>query len=217
MFPITFLVAYIHIDLLILYPAVKVARPVRPLLVQGLQRGRSSPAPPLLEDQYDLGSTFSLFTPSIAGDASQFCVKSRNGERLLFPSSSPDHLPPGSPAKDHPVVHPATPYNSIRKRIKSVSIKYLKHRQKKKEERRLGEEPEANTSFEFFETREVGRAATPPSGTVVREDKVVEGGTGGEGGDVGGMRREELRPGSSSTVKSRVPLEPTVRIEYTSR
>ena len=127
------------------------------------------------------------------------------------------HLSSGSPAKDHLVVHPATPYNSIRKRIKSVSIKYLKHRQKKKEERRLGDEPETNTSFEFFETREVGRAATPPSGPLVREDKGVEGGKGGDGREGGGLRGEEMRPGSSSTVKSRVPLEPTVRIEYTTR
>ena len=34
----------------------------------------------------------------------------------------------GSPSKDLQTSHPATPYNSIRKRIKSVSIKYLKHR-----------------------------------------------------------------------------------------
>ena len=95
----------------------------------------------------------------------------------------------GSPAKELLASHPATPYNSIRKRIKSVSIKYLKHRcekkprissktcsqlkincmvyifsarclrpisrQKKRDERRSDEIDPANSSFEFFETREV--------------------------------------------------------------
>ena len=37
----------------------------------------------------------------------------------------------GSPAKELLTSQPATPYNSIRKRIKSVSIKYLKHRWRK--------------------------------------------------------------------------------------
>merc|ERR1719295_597681 len=112
-------------------------------------RGRVSPS--LSSDDRGLGSTFSLFTPSIAGDPGQFYVKSRSG----------------SPAKELLASHPATPYNSIRKRIKSVSIKYLKHRQKKRDERRTDEIDPANSSFEFFETREVGRP--PPMGGGRRE------------------------------------------------
>ena len=58
-------------------------------------------------------STFSLLTP----DTPQFFVKSRTV----------------SPAKESfQGISPATPYNSIRKRLKSVSIKYLKSRQQQK-------------------------------------------------------------------------------------
>ena len=58
-------------------------------------------------------STFSLTTP----DTPQFFVKSRTV----------------SPAKESfQGISPATPYNSIRKRLKSVSIKYLKSRQQQK-------------------------------------------------------------------------------------
>ena len=53
-------------------------------------------------------------------------------------------------------IHPATPYNSIRKQIKPASIKYLKHRQKKKGEKvnKPSFEDSANTSFEFFNNTE---------------------------------------------------------------
>jgi hypothetical protein len=97
--------------------------------VSGLHSGPSSLDQDLLEP-----SQFSLLTP----ESPQFMVKSRNG----------------SPAKESSTgsIHPATPYNSIRKRIKSVSIKYLKHRQKKKGEKvnKPSFEDSANTSFEFF-------------------------------------------------------------------
>ena len=60
-------------------------------------------------------STFSLLTP----DTPQFFVKSRTV----------------SPAKESfQGLSPATPYNSIRKRIKSVSIKYLKSRQQQQQQ-----------------------------------------------------------------------------------
>jgi len=99
--------------------------------VSGLHSGPSSLDQDLLEP-----SQFSLLTP----ESPQFMVKSRNG----------------SPAKESTAasIHPATPYNSIRKRIKSVSIKYLKHRQKKKGEKanKPSFEDSANTSFEFFNT-----------------------------------------------------------------
>jgi len=97
--------------------------------VSGLNSGPSSLDQDLLEP-----TQFSLLTP----ESPQFMVKSRNG----------------SPAKESSAgsIHPATPYNSIRKRIKSVSIKYLKHRQKKKGEKtqKGSFEDSANTSFEFF-------------------------------------------------------------------
>jgi len=99
--------------------------------VSGLHSGPSSLDQDLLEP-----GQFSLLTP----ESPQFMVKSRNG----------------SPAKESTAssIHPATPYNSIRKRIKSVSIKYLKHRQKKKGEKsnKASFEDSANTSFEFFNT-----------------------------------------------------------------
>jgi len=99
--------------------------------VSGLHSGPSSLDQDLLEP-----AQFSLLTP----ESPQFMVKSRNG----------------SPAKESSAssIHPATPYNSIRKRIKSVSIKYLKHRQKKKGEKvnKTSFEDSANTSFEFFNT-----------------------------------------------------------------
>ena len=75
-----------------------------------------------LERGAELLDPFSALAPGVSSmDVScgslQFCVKSRNG----------------SPAKEGGscILHPTTPYNSIRKRIKSVSIKYLKNRQKK--------------------------------------------------------------------------------------
>jgi len=72
--------------------------------------------PSSLERDYLSSSTFSLLTP----ETPTFLVKSRNV----------------SPAKENfSTTNPATPYNSIRKRIKSVSIKYLKNRQKKKAEK----------------------------------------------------------------------------------
>eukprot|EP00092_Neocalanus_flemingeri_P006642 GFUD01007166.1.p1 GENE.GFUD01007166.1~~GFUD01007166.1.p1 ORF type:complete len:727 (+),score=169.88 GFUD01007166.1:715-2895(+) len=99
--------------------------------VSGLHSGPSSLDQDMLEP-----AQFSLLTP----ESPQFMVKSRNG----------------SPAKESTgsSIHPATPYNSIRKRIKSVSIKYLKHRQKKKGEKnnKPSFEDLANTSFEFFNT-----------------------------------------------------------------
>ena len=61
-------------------------------------------------------STFSLLTP----DTPQFFVKSRTV----------------SPAKESfQGISPATPYNSIRKRLKSVSIKYLKSRQQQQKKK----------------------------------------------------------------------------------
>jgi len=101
--------------------------------VSGLHSGPSSLDQDLMEP-----TQFSLLTP----ESPQFMVKSRNG----------------SPAKESSTssIHPATPYNSIRKRIKSVSIKYLKHRQKKKGEKvnKPSFEDSANTSFEFFNNTE---------------------------------------------------------------
>ena len=77
-------------------------------------------------------STFSLLTP----ETPQFFVKSRTV----------------SPAKENfPGLSPATPYNSIRKRLKSVSIKYLKSRQKKKPDKadNAGEEETSSTQSKF--------------------------------------------------------------------
>ena len=76
--------------------------------------------PSSLERDYLSSSTFSLLTPAPGRETPQFLVKSRNG----------------SPSKEsYSGTNPATPYNSIRKRIKSVSIKYLKNRQRKKSEK----------------------------------------------------------------------------------
>ena len=76
--------------------------------------------PSSLERDYLSSSTFSLLTPAPGPETPQFLVKSRNG----------------SPSKEsYSGTNPATPYNSIRKRIKSVSIKYLKNRQRKKSEK----------------------------------------------------------------------------------
>ena len=88
-----------------------------PLLVtsiDGISTQSSRVAGPAgLERDMLSSSTFSLLTP----ETPQFFVKSRTV----------------SPAKEtFPGLSPATPYNSIRKRLKSVSIKYLKSRQKKK-------------------------------------------------------------------------------------
>lgn len=77
-------------------------------------------SPSSLERDYLSSSTFSLLTPTPGPETPQFLVKSRNG----------------SPSKEtYSGTNPATPYNSIRKRIKSVSIKYLKNRQRKKSEK----------------------------------------------------------------------------------
>ena len=101
--------------------------------VSGLHSGPSSLDQDLLEP-----AQFSLLTP----ESSQFMVKSRNG----------------SPAKESSTssIHPATPYNSIRKRIKSVSVKYLKHRQKKKGEKEIKSsiEDSVNTATRISEISE---------------------------------------------------------------
>ena len=91
-----------------------------------------------LERDYLSSSTFSLLTP----ESPQFLVKSRNV----------------SPSKESfSGTNPATPYNSIRKRIKSVSIKYLKNRQKKKSEKidknSLEEANPANFDFLNIDTK----------------------------------------------------------------
>ena len=75
-------------------------------------------------------STFSLLTP----DTPQFFVKSRTV----------------SPAKESfQGISPATPYNSIRKRLKSVSIKYLKSRQQQKKKSENVETSSVDESSSF--------------------------------------------------------------------
>ena len=89
--------------------------------------------PSSLERDYLSSSTFSLLTP----ESPQFLVKSRNV----------------SPSKESfSGTNPATPYNSIRKRIKSVSIKYLKNRQKKKSDKidKPHLEEASQSSFDFL-------------------------------------------------------------------
>ena len=80
-------------------------------------------------------STFSLMTPA---DTPSFFVKSRTV----------------SPSKESSLgASPATPYNSIRKRIKSVSIKYLKNRQRKKSdklEKSTIEDPVTVSNYDYL-------------------------------------------------------------------
>ena len=98
-----------------------------PLLVTSIdgistQSSLRMSGPSSLERDYLSSSTFSLLTPAPGPETPQFLVKSRNG----------------SPSKEsYSGTNPATPYNSIRKRIKSVSIKYLKNRQRKKSENKM--------------------------------------------------------------------------------
>lgn len=93
----------------------------------------------------------------------------------------------------------------------------MKHRQKKREDRKA-EESEVNSSFEFFETREVGReVGLPPSGGGRRE------GGGEVRGVIEGRRSSEVvreekevlveGEGEGGAARHRPPLEPTVRIE----
>ena len=104
-----------------------------PLLVTSIdgistQASRVS-GPSSLERDLLSSSTFSLLTP----DTPQFFVKSRTV----------------SPAKESfPGLSPATPYNSIRKRLKSVSIKYLKSRQKKKPDKVEDSSVDDSSSFQ---------------------------------------------------------------------
>ena len=145
--------------------------------VSGLHSGPSSLDQDLLEP-----AQFSLLTP----EYSQFMVKSRNG----------------SPAKESSTssIHPATPYNSIRKRIKSVSVKYLKHRQKKKGEKvnKPSFEDSANTSFEFFNNSEISEISEKCSQLKSEVETI--------------SKSEE---GQEEEVFSRPPAE--AKIEYSSR
>lgn len=103
--------------------------------------GRVS-GPASLERDLLSSSTFSLLTPAPRSctDPPHLLVKSRNP----------------SPAKEggYTLSSPATPYNSIRKRIKSVSIKYLKNRQRKKSEKiesgQLEEAAVVGPNFDFL-------------------------------------------------------------------
>merc|ERR550532_3454695 len=93
--------------------------------------------PSSLERDYLSSSTFSLLTPAPGLEMPQFLVKSTNV----------------SPSKESFTgTNPATPYNSIRKRIKSVSIKYLKNRQKKKSDKidQPHLEDASQSSFDFL-------------------------------------------------------------------
>ena len=104
-----------------------------PLLVTSID-GISTQAsrvagPSSLERDLLSSSTFSLLTP----ETPQFFVKSRTV----------------SPAKESfPGLSPATPYNSIRKRLKSVSIKYLKNRQKKKTDKAENSSLDESSTFQ---------------------------------------------------------------------
>ena len=116
-----------------------------PLLVTSIDgistQSRRISGPSSLERDNLSSSTFSLLTPTPGPETPQFLVKSRNG----------------SPSKEsYSRTNPATPYNSIRKRIKSVSIKYIKNRQRKKSEKmdtnnfEEGASGSGGSSFDFL-------------------------------------------------------------------